>query len=113
MIHYVYDDEDADEYDDADADEYVDADEDDYNEDDEEDGVSDVGRAISGQEGVLKGASPHSYCVAAYCAWHIAYCIWHMLTVAYYILLPIQIGYCIPATPLLLCCCLVRMAYCT
>ena len=31
--------------------------------DEDEDGVSDVGSAISGQEGVLKGASPHSYCV--------------------------------------------------
>ena len=47
---------------------------DDEDEDDEEDGISDVGRAISGQEGVLKGASPHSYCVAAYCTWHIAHC---------------------------------------
>ena len=59
--------------DDHDEDEGDEDDDEDEDEDDEGDGISDVGRAISGQEGVLKGASPHSYCVAAYCAWHIAH----------------------------------------
>ena len=45
-----------------------------------------MGRAISGQEGVLKGASPHSYCVR--CLLHIALPL-HIALHTYGILLPV------------------------
>ena len=57
---------DADNNDEDDEDDCIEDAEDDEGDDDDEGdevGISDVGRAISGQEGVLKGASPHSYCV--------------------------------------------------
>ena len=92
----------------------------------DEDGISDVGRAISGQEGVLKGASPtpivlpieqyalRIWHIVAYCTYgkllpiaHMAYCcllhIWHIVAYCTYGILSMLH---IPQ------CCLSNMPYC-
>ena len=77
---------DADNNDEDDEDDEDDCIEDAEDDEDGEDGISDVGRPISGQEGVLKGASPHSYCVR--CLLHIALPL-HIALHTYGILLPV------------------------
>ena len=101
----------VDDHDEDEGDEDDDEDEDEY---DEEDGISDVGRAISGQEGVLKGASPTPI-VLLPIAHGILHIVVHMLMhVAYLEFLRNPNSYwlshfCVPS---LLLCCLLRKSYC-